>query len=59
MFKLVLEKREESEIKLPFDQIGSLKKQEDYRKTSISASLTMLKTVWITTNYRKLFKRWI
>ena len=32
----------------------------DSRKTSISASLTMLKslTVWITTNCGKFFKRW-
>jgi len=30
------------------------------RKTSTSASLTMLEslTVWITTNYGKLLKRW-
>ena len=42
------------------DQIGSLKKQESSRKTSISALLTMPKplTVWITINYGKFFKRW-
>ena len=36
------------------------KKQENSRKTSTSASLTMLKslTVWITTNCGKFFKRW-
>ena len=36
------------------------KKQESYRKTSISALLTTPKplTVWITTNYGKFFKRW-
>ena len=39
MFKLVLEKAEEPEIKLP-TSIGSLKKQESSKKTSISASLT-------------------
>ena len=52
MFKLDLEKAEESEIKLP-TSIGSYKKQENSRKTSTSASLTTLKplTVWITTNY--------
>ena len=47
MFKLVLEKAEEPEIKLPtFD--GSPKKQESSRKISISALLTMPKplTVW-------------
>ena len=50
MFKLVLEKAEEPEIKLP-TSAGSLKKQEISRTTSISASLTMPKplTVWITT----------
>ena len=49
MVKLDLEKAEEPEIKLP-TSIGSLKKQESSRKTSISALLTMLKpmTVWIT-----------
>ena len=47
--KLVLEKAEESKIKLP-TSAGSLKKQESSRKTSISALLTMPKplTVWIT-----------
>ena len=54
IFKLVLEKAEEPEIKLP-TSAGSLKKQESSRKTSISALLTMPKplTVWITTNYGK------
>ena len=49
MFKLVLEKAEEPEIKLP-TSAGSWKKQESFRKTSISALLTMPKplTVWIT-----------
>ena len=58
MFKLDLEKAEESEIKLP-TSTGSSKKQESSRKTSISALLTMPKplTVWITTNCRKFFKR--
>ena len=59
MFKLVLEKAQEPEIKLP-TSTGSSKKQENSRKTSTSASLTMLKplTVWITTNCGKFFKRW-
>ena len=54
MFKLVLEKAEEPEIKLP-TPAGSLKKQESSRKTSISALLTMPKplTVWITINCGK------
>ena len=49
MFKLVLEKADEPEIKLPISA-GSSKKQESSRKTSISALLTMPKpsTVWIT-----------
>ena len=51
MFKLDLEKAEESETKLP-TYAGSWKKQESTRKTSISALLTMPKplTVWITIN---------
>ena len=55
MFKLVLEKAEEPEIKLPASA-GSWKKQESSRKTSISALLTMPKplTVWITTNWKTL-----
>ena len=54
MFKLVLEKAEEPEIKLP-TSAGSSKKQESTRKTSISALLTMPKplTVWITINCGK------
>ena len=58
MFKLDLEKAQEPEIKLP-TSIGSSKKQESSRKTSISALLTMPKplTVWITRNCGKFFKR--
>ena len=53
-FKLVLEKVEESEIKLP-TSAGSPKKQDNSRKTSISALLTMPKplTVCITINCGK------
>ena len=55
MFKLVLEKAKEPEIKLP-TSARSWKKQESSRKTSISALLTMPKplTVWITRNCGKL-----
>ena len=56
MFKLDLEKAEEEpEIKLP-TSVGSSKKQESSRKTSISASLTTLKLlpVWITKNWEIL-----
>ena len=42
MFKLVLEKAEEPEIKLP-TSAGSWKKHASSRKTSISALLTMPK----------------
>ena len=58
MFKLVLEKAQEPEIKLP-TSVGSWKKQESSRKTFTSALLTMPKplTVWITTNYGKILKR--
>ena len=57
MFKLVSEKAEEPEIKLP-TSAGSWKKQKSSRKTSISALLTMPKplTVWITINCGKFFK---
>ena len=59
MFKLVLEKAEEPEIKLP-TSFGSSEKQENSRKTSTSVLLTMPKplTVWITTNCGKFLKRW-
>ena len=57
MFKVILEKAEEPEIKLP-TSAGSWKKQGNSIKTSISASLTMPKplTVWITTNCGKIFR---
>ena len=59
MSKLVLEKAEEQEIKLP-TSAGSPKKQESSRKMSISALLTMPKplTMWITVNCGKFWKRW-
>ena len=55
MFKLVLEKAEEPEIKLP-TSAGSWKKLESSRKTSISAFLTMPKplTMQITINWKIL-----
>ena len=55
MFKLDLEKAEEPEIKLPIS-IESNKKQGNFRKTSTSDSLTVLKplTVWIITNWKIL-----
>ena len=55
MFKLDLEKAQEPEMKL-LTSVESQKKQENFRKTSTSASLTMLKPltlvkssdVWMT-----------
>ena len=57
MFKLVLEKEEEPEIKLPISA-GSRKKQESSRKVSISVLLAMPKplTVWITIKSGKSLK---
>jgi len=57
MFKLVLEKAEEPEIKLP-TSAGSSKKQDNSSNTSISALLTMPKplTMWITTNCGKFYR---
>ena len=58
-YKLDFKKVEEPEIKwLTF--IGLWRKQRNSRKTSTSASLTMLKplTLWITTNCAKFLKRW-
>ena len=59
MFKLVLEKAEKWEIKLP-TSAGSSKMQGSSRKISISAVLTMPKplTVWMTINCGKFWKRW-
>ena len=59
MFKLVLEKAEEPDIKLP-TSTGSWKKEESARKTSTSTLLTMPKplTVWITINCGKFWKKW-
>ena len=53
MFKLVLEKAEEPEIKLP-RSAGSSRKQESSRKTSASALLTMPKP--LTVDHNKLWK---
>ena len=59
MFKLILEKAEEPEIKLPTFTESS-KKQENFRKILTSALVTTPKplTVWITTNCEKFFKGW-
>ena len=54
LLKLVIEKAEESEIKLP-TSAGSWKKQQSSIKISISVLLTMPKplTLWITINCGK------
>ena len=52
MFKLDLEKAEEPEIKLS-TSVGSSKKQENTRETSISALLTMPKP--LTVDHNKLW----
>ena len=57
MFKLVLEKAEQPEIKLPTSTV-SWRKEESFRKTFTSALLTIPKplTLWITINCGKLLK---
>src|SRR5574337_788035 len=55
MFKLVLEKAEEPEIKLP-TSAGSWKKQDSSRKTSISALLTMPKPLCGSQQIWKILK---
>ena len=57
MFNLDLEKAEEPEIKLSAS-VGSQKKQENSRKTSVSLTMVKPLTVWITRNHEKFFKRW-
>ena len=60
MYKLDLEKAEESETKL-LTYAGSSKMQGNFKKKkSTSASLTMPKplTAWITTNCGIFLKRW-
>ena len=54
MFKLVLEKAEEPDIKLP-TSAGSQKNQESFRKTSISALLIYAKA-FDCVDHNKLWK---
>ena len=56
MFKLDLEKAEETEIKLA-TFAGSSKNQESYRETSGLLSTLKPLTVWSTTNCGKFWKR--
>ena len=55
MFKLVLEKAEEPEIKLP-TSTESLKKQKSSRKTSVSALLTIPKPLTVYIRYLPLWE---
>ena len=60
MYKLDLEKAEESEIKLPISagsqrKKGDLKKEK--KKTSASLTTEMPLTVWVTANCGKFLKR--
>ena len=57
MFKLVLEKAEEPEIKLS-TSTGSSKKERSSRKTSIFALLTMPKPLTGSQQTGKFLKRW-
>ena len=59
MFKLVLEKAEEPEIKSPTSD-GSWKKQENSRKNIYFCFIDYAKalTVWIKINCGKFWKRW-
>ena len=54
MFKLVLEKAEEPEIKLPTSTRASIKQESSRKKTSISTLLTMPKP--LTVDHKKLWK---
>ena len=55
MFKLVLEKAEESEIKLP-TSAGPLKKQESSRKTFIFANIIDYAKTFDCVDHNKLWK---
>ena len=57
MFKLDLEKAEKAEIKLQ-TPTGSQIKQGNSRRTSTSASLTMLKSLSESQQTGKFLKRW-
>ena len=59
MFKLVLEKTEEPEVKMPTSAESS-KKAREFQKNIYFCLLTMPKTltVWIKINCGKFWKRW-
>ena len=59
MFRVILEKADKAEIKLPTSAVIIEKASELQKKKNISALLTMPKplTVWITINCGKFWKR--
>ena len=57
MYKLGLEKAEESEIKLP-TFLGSQRKQGNSKKKICFIDYAKALTVWITRNCGKFLKRW-
>jgi len=58
MFKLVLEKAEEPEIKLPTSTKSSKKKEFQNNIYFCFIDYAKPLTVWITINYGKFWKRW-
>ena len=58
MFKLVLEKAEEPEIKLP--KSAGIEKAREFQKNIYFCFIDYAKafTVWITINYGKFWKKW-
>ena len=58
MFKLVLEKAEEPEIKLPTP--GGSSKTQEFQKNIYFSFIEYVETftVWITSNCGKFWKRW-
>ena len=59
MFKLLLEKAEEAEIKLPMIR-WIIEKASEFQKNIYFCLIDYAKalTVWITANCGKFFKRW-
>ena len=59
MFKLVLEKAEEPEIKLPTSICWIIEKAREFQKNIYFCFIDYAKTfVWITINCGKFWKRW-
>ena len=60
MFKLVLEKAEEPEIKLPSSAGSCMEKAREFQKNIYFCFIDYAKAfdVWITINREKFWKRW-